>query len=143
MLNNLLRIYGSKTGKRNKVISSLIGIDYTRLVRLQYNQHKDYPDLKELKQIEEFFKVDLKEYYPTECPKIQEFIMKRLDNGINKTDISKLLGYPIAHKHMNNIEYKTFEQLTNNQRIIYYDFMNLVINSTNKNENTTINPRQD
>jgi len=128
MFNQLLRSYGSENGIRDKALSTLIGFKYKRFQRLRYNAYTELPDLKELKTIEEFFKVDLKEYYPTQCPKIQEYIMKRLDNGIKRTDMSKLLGYPIQYHYLVTLETRTFEQLCKNQRIIYFDFMNLLIN---------------
>ena len=126
MFHELLRSYGSKYGIRNRSLSDLLGFKHGRLQRLRYTAYPELTDLKELKNIESFFKVDLKEYYPTQCSKIQEYILKRLDNGIKRREISKLLGYSIEYKHLIDIENKTFEQLTEKQKKIYDDFINLV-----------------
>ena len=125
----LIMSHRTKTGLTDYDISKLFSFTYIRLNRFKTGNSPAFPNLKELKEIEAFFKIDLKEYYPSNCHIIQEYILKRLDNGIKLTDMSKLLGYYINHRDLMALESHTFEQLTEKQKKIYDDFMNLVIKS--------------
>jgi hypothetical protein len=127
LLKDLLRFHGSKTGLRNENIANLLGLKYSRLVRFKTTNNPEFPNLKELKDIEEFFKIDLKEYYPTDCEITQAYILKRLENKIKLTDMTKLLGYYIDHRDLMAIETNSFEQLTEKQKKIYTKFMDLVV----------------
>lgn len=125
----LVMSYRTSHGTTDFNISKLFSFSYVRFNRFKNGNSPAFPNLKELKEIEEFFKVDLKEYYPTQCEIAQAYIMKRLNNGIKITDMSKLLGYYCNHSDLMVIESSNYSNYGEKQRKIYDDFMNLVIKS--------------
>ena len=104
-------------------------INYRRLQAIKENSILKIPNLLELQELETFFQIDLKEYYPTQCPKAQEFILKRLSSKIKLGEMSKLLGVTINHYDLMTIENVEYVNYNKKQVEIYTKFMDLVIKS--------------
>ena len=110
-----------------KICAHFKHMKYYNFIRYRQGKCIGRPNILELRDIEIFFEVDLKEYYPTDCPMALAFIEKRLLNKIALSDMHKLLGYYIRYYDLQFIESDIYGRYTKVQTKIYHDFMNFQI----------------
>ena len=110
-----------------KICANFKHLKYYNFCRYKQGKYFGYPNYLELRDIEIFFEVELKEFYPTLCPLALAFIEQRLLNKIALSDMHKLLGYYIRYYDLQFIESDIYGRYTKTQTKIYHDFINLVI----------------
>ncbi len=132
LLNNISRSYKIKRHLNDDELSKLFKwLTLEKFHKLKGKQRNTFPNLLELKDIEEVFNTDLKEYYPTQCEKAQAFILKRLSNKINKKDIGTLIGMAVHQWDLEFIESNDYVNYSEKRKEIYSKFMDLKITNAN------------
>lgn len=128
LLNNISMAYKIKRHLIDNDLKNLFKyLNVQKFQRYKGNNENKLPNLLELKEIELIFDTDLSEYYPTQCPKAQAFILKRLMNKINRKDVGELIGMKISFYDIEFIERNEYVNYSEKRKEIYSKFMDLKI----------------